>query len=230
MARVPLQHDLYILPGFQTQGFGQSATSWRLSQVTESRALSGWLNWVQKSLLHQRRGVCEHARAYADICFRPPPPLPSPFLYYAWLLWTDKFSISLAAKERFHLFVLRYYPWCCYSNCQRDRHAGEGVNLESGWWQVVHVYVCLVPFIFQWVPPPPHLFLSIFYHSEFGSQPPASGADCGPAVSQVAGHHQPRPCCPLMSCQSTHPNHPMWHQPASRRSAPSQQSSYLAQI
>lgn len=48
--------------------------------------------------------------------------------------------------------MLRYYPWCCYSNCQRDHCAEETVNSELAccrW--CMHVCVYLVPFIFQWV-------------------------------------------------------------------------------
>lgn len=106
------------------QGFGQSSTSWWLSQVTESRTLSGWLNWVHKSLLYWCVDVWACARRSPPACFS------LTFLYNAWLLWTDKFSISPAAIGRFHLFVLRYYPGCCYSDCQWEHCAGEAVNSE----------------------------------------------------------------------------------------------------
>lgn len=136
------------------QGFGQSATSWRLSQVTESRTLSGWLNWVHKSLLYRCVDVWARARMSPPACFSPT------FLYNAWLLWTDKFSISPAAKGRFHLFVLRYYPWCCYSDCQWEHCAGGRQWIQS--WLVaggacicvrlsgpIHFSVTPLPFCFS---------------------------------------------------------------------------------
>lgn len=61
------------------------------------------------------------------VCFSPPPPRSRIMHDCSEQI---NFQSSSLEKERFHLFVLRYYPWCCYSNCQQDHCAEETVNSE----------------------------------------------------------------------------------------------------